>query len=279
MQFIGETEVARALSFPVLIAAMEAAHRRPRAEILDGFLGNEAAQYVVRSAVDPGRYMASKMFTSFPANLEGICRRWRRCVLFDGRDGPAGCIDAPRSPMADGADSALGANSSPIRPRDDTVVGAGKMRGGWCCARCAPSLGAVIDRSRVGAERRRPAGGEGFAAEVTAISTRTREATDLGLHALTFRSSRAASQPGFIRSGGRLYAANPEATTIGAGAPRLRRPERNRLHGVGEILQRSRAGRSLKRVLAISRSRRRQGAAASPRPTSPCQVCGGGHLI
>src|ERR1700744_6098337 len=70
MRFVSAAEIARVLTFPMLIGAMEAAHRRPKAEVLDGFLGGEGAHYVIRSAVEPGRYMASKMFTSFPANLE-----------------------------------------------------------------------------------------------------------------------------------------------------------------------------------------------------------------
>jgi hypothetical protein len=69
MHFVDDAEVTRVLSFPVLIDAIEKAHRRQRIEVLDGYLGNEKEQYVVRSVADPGRYMATKMFTSFPANL------------------------------------------------------------------------------------------------------------------------------------------------------------------------------------------------------------------
>jgi hypothetical protein len=64
MHFVDDAEVTRVLTFPILIATLEEAHRRPKAEVL-GYLGNEKAQYVIRSAADPGRYMASKMFTSF----------------------------------------------------------------------------------------------------------------------------------------------------------------------------------------------------------------------
>ena len=69
LHFVPDTEVTKVLTFPILIAALEAAHRRPKMEVLDAFLGDEKGQYVIRSAVDPGRYMASKMFTSFPSNL------------------------------------------------------------------------------------------------------------------------------------------------------------------------------------------------------------------
>jgi hypothetical protein len=77
------------LTFPILIAALEDAHRRPKMEVLDAFLGDEKGQYVIRSAVDPGRYMASKMFTSFPANLaDGKMPAVQAvCVLFDGTNG------------------------------------------------------------------------------------------------------------------------------------------------------------------------------------------------
>ena len=71
MRFVSDAEVTRVLTFPILIAALEEAHRRSKMKVLDAFLGDEKGQYVIRSAVDPGRYMASKMFTSFPANLAG----------------------------------------------------------------------------------------------------------------------------------------------------------------------------------------------------------------
>ena len=69
MHFIDDAEVSRVLTFPILIAAMEDAHRRRKIDVLDGYLGSEKQQYVVRSAIDHGRYMASKLITSFPANL------------------------------------------------------------------------------------------------------------------------------------------------------------------------------------------------------------------
>jgi hypothetical protein len=69
VRFVDDAEVTRVLTFPILFAAIEAAHRRQKMEVLDGYLGIESEQYVVRSAVDPGRFMAPKTFTSFPANL------------------------------------------------------------------------------------------------------------------------------------------------------------------------------------------------------------------
>ncbi|MGB3866669.1 MAG: dehydrogenase [Xanthobacteraceae bacterium] len=186
MQFIGETDVARALSFPVLIAAMEAAHRRRRAEVLDGFLGNEAAQFVVRSAVDRGRYMASKMFTSFPANLDGSLPAVQAvCVLFDGSDGrPLAVIDGTAiTHWRTAADSALGAKllANPA-PETMLVVGAGKMA--WWLTQAhrvaRPSLSRVVvwNRSRERAEHL--AGrlaDESLATEVTTdLDAATREA-------------------------------------------------------------------------------------------------------
>src|SRR5215813_4710124 len=71
MRFVDAAEVRRVLTFPILIAGLEAAHRRPKIEVQDGFLGSEKEQYLVRHAVDRGRFMASKLITSFPANLTG----------------------------------------------------------------------------------------------------------------------------------------------------------------------------------------------------------------
>lgn len=86
MRFVGADEIRNLLSFPMLIAALEAAHHRPKIEVQDGFLGSEEAQYFVRHAVDRGRYMASKLITSFPGNLDGgrLPAVQAICVLFDG---------------------------------------------------------------------------------------------------------------------------------------------------------------------------------------------------
>ena len=157
MRFVSDAEVAGALSFPALIAAMEAAHRRPRIEILDGFMGVESAQYVIRSAVDPGRYMLSKMFTSFPSNLAAgrLPAVQAVCVLFDGVDGrPLAVIDGTSiTHWRTAADSALGAKLL-ANPEPETllVVGAGKMS--WWLAQAhrvaRPSLSRVLiwNRSR-----------------------------------------------------------------------------------------------------------------------------------
>ncbi|MGB3447585.1 MAG: dehydrogenase [Xanthobacteraceae bacterium] len=157
MRFVSDAEVTGALSFPVLIEALEAAHKRPKIEILDGFMGNEAAQYVIRSAVDPGRYMLSKMFTSFPSNLTaGVLPAVQAvCVLFDGLDGrPLAAIDGTSiTHWRTAGDSALGARllANP-EPETMLVVGAGKMS--WWLAQAhrvvRPSLARVLiwNRSR-----------------------------------------------------------------------------------------------------------------------------------
>ncbi len=132
MRFIDAAEVRRVLTFPVLIAALEAAHRRPKIEIQDAHLGSQDAAYFVRHAVDPGRYMASKLITSFPANLaQGKLPAVQAvCVLFDGSDGrPLAVIDGTEiTYWRTAADSALGAKFL-ARPDAKTllVVGAGGL--------------------------------------------------------------------------------------------------------------------------------------------------------
>jgi ornithine cyclodeaminase/alanine dehydrogenase-like protein (mu-crystallin family) len=132
MRWIGAEEIRRALNFPTLVAALEAGHRRPRMEVQDGYLGNEQAQYFVRHAVDAGRFMASKLITSFPANLaQG---KWPAVqavvVLFDGRDGrPLAAMDGTEiTYWRSAADSALGAKILAL-PDAETllVVGAGGL--------------------------------------------------------------------------------------------------------------------------------------------------------
>ncbi|SRR6266568_1376383 len=132
MHFLDAAEVRRLLTFPILVAALEAAHRRPKMEAQDGFLGSEKEQYFVRHAVDRGRFMASKLITSFPANLAGgeLPAVQAVCVLFDGTNGrPLAVIDGTEMTYwRTAADSALGAKLlAPPTPRTMLVVGAGKM--------------------------------------------------------------------------------------------------------------------------------------------------------
>jgi ornithine cyclodeaminase len=132
MRFVGAEEIRSLLSFPILVAALEAAHRRPKIEVQDAFLGSEKEQYFVRHAVDRGRYMASKLITSFPANLEGgqLPAVQAVCVLFDGTNGkPLAVIDGTElTYWRTAADSALGAKIlAPPDPTTLLVVGAGEM--------------------------------------------------------------------------------------------------------------------------------------------------------
>jgi len=131
-RFIDADEIKRVLRFPVLISALEAAHRRPKMEVQNGLLGSENGQYFVRHAVDGGRYMASKLITSFPANLsEGSLPAVQAlCVLFDGRTGRPLCIldGAELTYWRTAADSALGAKIlAPTNPSTLLIVGAGAM--------------------------------------------------------------------------------------------------------------------------------------------------------
>lgn len=132
MLFADAARVRAALDFPRLIAALEAAHRRPPLEVQDGFLGSEGAQYFVRHAVDAGRFMGSKLITSFPANLAGgtLPAVQAVLVLFDGTDGrPLAVMDGTEiTYWRTAADSALGAKHlAPAAPDTLLVVGAGEM--------------------------------------------------------------------------------------------------------------------------------------------------------
>jgi len=103
-------------------------------EVQDGLLGDEKAQYFVRHAVDGGRFMASKLITSFPDNpargsgpaVQAVC------VLFDGSNGrPLAVMDGTEiTYWRTAADSALGAKilANP-QPATLLVVGAGEMSG------------------------------------------------------------------------------------------------------------------------------------------------------
>jgi ornithine cyclodeaminase/alanine dehydrogenase-like protein (mu-crystallin family) len=132
MRFVGAEEIRRVLSFPMLVAALESGHRRPKIEIQDGFLGSEKEQYFVRHAVDRGRFMASKLITSFPSNLitGDLPAVQAVCILFDGTNGrPLVVMDGTEiTYWRTAADSALGARIlAPAAPATLLVVGAGQM--------------------------------------------------------------------------------------------------------------------------------------------------------
>lgn len=132
MHFITAADIRRLLTFPVLVDALEAAHRRPKMEVNDTLMGSEKELYFVRSAVDAGRFMASKMITSFPANLAGgrLPAVQATVALFDGANGaPLAVIDGTElTYWRTAADSALGARLlSQPDPKTMLVVGAGEM--------------------------------------------------------------------------------------------------------------------------------------------------------
>jgi len=132
LRFVDAAEIQRVLTFPRLIAEFEAAHRRPKIEVQDGFLGSEGEQYFVRHAVDRGRYFGSKLITSFPGNLEGgdLPAVQAVCVLFDGVNGrPLAVMDGTEiTYWRTAADSALGASFlAPAQALTLLVVGAGQM--------------------------------------------------------------------------------------------------------------------------------------------------------
>lgn len=189
MQFIEAAEIRQALSFPLLIAAMEAAHRRPRMEVEDGYLGSETAQYFVRHAVDPGRYMASKLITSFPANLaeRRLPAVQAVCVLFDGSNGrPLAVMDGTEiTYWRTAADSALGAKYlAPTTPVTLLVVGAGEMSRWLVRAHHAvrPSLAHVLVWNRTGERAVEVAAAlaqEGIAAEATQDLEAATQAADI----------------------------------------------------------------------------------------------------
>ena len=186
MRFVGADEIRSLLSFPRLVAAFEAAHRRPKMEVQDGLLGGEQAQYFVRHAVDRGRYMASKLITSFPGNpgLGALPAVQAVCVLFDGNDGrPLAVIDGTElTYWRTAADSALGASIlAPPAPDTLLVVGAGEMSMRLVHAHRAvrPSLRRVLVWNRTAERATRVAGRlreEGIDAEAVgdlAAATRT----------------------------------------------------------------------------------------------------------
>jgi ornithine cyclodeaminase len=151
MRFVDAEEIRKRLTFPILVGALEAAHRRPKIEVQDSSLGTDTELYFVRNAVDRGRFMASKLITSFPANLSGgeLPAVQAVCVLFDGTNGrPLAVMDGTEiTYWRTAADSALGAKLlAPPDPATMLVVGAGGMSRWLVRAHCAvrPSLQRVL---------------------------------------------------------------------------------------------------------------------------------------
>jgi ornithine cyclodeaminase len=175
MRFITADEIRSALTFPALVDALEAAHRRPPMQVQDAFLGDESALYFVRHAVDRGRHFASKLITSLPGNTAGgeLPAVQAVLVLFDGANGrPLATMDGTEiTYWRTAADSALGARHLARRDaRTLLVVGAGEMSTRLVRAHRAvrPSLQRVLVWNRTAARARDVAAalaGEDVAAE------------------------------------------------------------------------------------------------------------------
>ena len=131
MRFVDGAEVRRLLSFPKLIEALEAGHRRPPMEVADTFMGSEKDLYFIRNAVDKGRFAGSKLVTSFPANIGGALPAVQAVVvLFDHAVGsPLAVMDGTEiTYWRTAADSGLGAKYlAPANPETLLIVGAGAM--------------------------------------------------------------------------------------------------------------------------------------------------------
>lgn len=182
MRFVSGEDIHRVLTFDVLVAALEAGHRRARIATRDLVLGEERAHYFVRSAVDPGRALGSKLFTSVPANLTSSARGEPALpavqgvyVLFDGTNGrPRAVLDGTAITWwKTAADSALGARLlSPADPQTLLVVGAGAMAPWLVRAHlhARPSIRRVLIWNRGpgrAAELAARLGGDGVATEAT----------------------------------------------------------------------------------------------------------------
>jgi ornithine cyclodeaminase len=177
MRVVDAAEIRRVLNFPILVSALESAHGRPKMEVQDALLGSERAQYLVRHAIDQGRFMASKLVTSFPTNLAAgkLPAVQAVCVLFDGRDGrPLAVMDGTEiTYWRTAADSALGAKLlASSNPQTMLVVGAGELSRWLVRAHrvVRPSLQHVLiwnrNRDRA-AETATSLKSEGIAAEAT----------------------------------------------------------------------------------------------------------------
>lgn len=107
MRFVGRDEIRRDLTFPILVAAVEASHRSPRMEIHDMSMGEEKALYFVRSAADTAAPSAASSSPASPAtSLDGTEITWWKTA----------------------ADSAFGAKLlAPAQPGTLVVVGAGAI--------------------------------------------------------------------------------------------------------------------------------------------------------
>lgn len=179
MRFLDGATIDRVLSFVPLVDAIEAAHRRPPIEVTDSLMGDEHGAYLVRNAVDAGRFVGSKLITSTPSNTaRDLPVVQAVCVLFDAADGrPLAVLDGTVvTQWRTAADSALGAR---LLARPDVrrllVVGAGAMSRPLVRAHLAvrPSI------DQVGVWNRTTARAEQVVADLVADGVPARLVTDL----------------------------------------------------------------------------------------------------
>ena len=132
LPYLDAATVEAALTFPALIDAIEAAHRRAPIVVSDTIVGHGENAYFVRNAVDAGRFVGSKLITSTPGNLDrgALPAVQAVTVIFDATDGhPLAVLDGTSiTQWRTAADSALGSRCL-SRPdaRRLLVVGAGAM--------------------------------------------------------------------------------------------------------------------------------------------------------
>jgi ornithine cyclodeaminase len=254
MRFVSGDEIRRVLTFPILIGAMEASHRRPRVEIRDVLMGREQALYFVRSAADHGRAFGSKLISSFPGNLtasaSGLPAVQAVYVLFDGTDGhPRALLDGTEiTYWKTAADSALGAKLlAAADPHTLVMVGAGAMAPWLVRAHRSvrPSIRRVLVWNRT-TERARALTdqlcGEGVAAEVVSdLGTAVRQAQII---TVATRARTPLIEGGWLRPGAHLDLVggySPETREADDEAARCARifvdRRESALDGVGDILQ------------------------------------------
>jgi len=256
VRYVNAEEIHRLLTFPLLVAAMEAGHRRPRMETRDVKLGEERGHYFVRSAVDRGRVMGSKIFTSFPDNLSaggsgvGLPAVQAAYVLFDGTDGrPLAVLDGTAVTWwKTAADSALGARLlAPEAPRVLLVVGAGAIAPWLVRAHryARPSIDRVLVWNRT-PERAAALAAALRAEGVVAEATGDLEAAGRQAHVVTAatRSHTPLIRGAWLRPGTHLDLVGgytPETREADDEAARRSRifvdRRESALHGVGDILR------------------------------------------
>lgn len=166
MKIIGAEEIRKAASWPLLVEAIRAGHRRPRAGLGDTLLSSGERRMLVRSSWIEGYGPGLKAATIFPDNPRRnppLPSVQGPVILFDEETGDVtALLDGPEiTKWKTAADSALGADllAAPDVTRM-TMVGAGAQAGPLIRAHLSvrPSIASVTiwnrsaDRARALAE-------------------------------------------------------------------------------------------------------------------------------